>query len=129
MAEIKRVRRTPINGTRNKIPAIKNPDPDYVYRYVYDSPNDDRIAEMVERDYEVADSNKTQVVQTKRVGDPSALGSQVTVPSGSNKLVLMRIKKEYYEADQKAKQDQVKEMEGTMNAPIEGSYGRVEITR
>lgn len=129
MAETKRVRRTPINGTRNKIPVIKNPDPDYVYRYVYDSPNDDRIAEMLERDYEVADSNKTQVVQTKRVADPSALGSQVTVPSGSNKLVLMRIKKEYFEEDQKAKMEHVNSMESTMNAPVEGSYGKVEITR
>ncbi len=129
MAETKRVRRTPINGSRRKIPVIKNPDPDYVYRYVYDSPNDNRIAEMLERDYEVADSNKTQVVQTKRVGDASALGSQVTVPSGSNKLVLMRIKKEYYDEDQKSKMDQVKETEGTMHAPVEGGYGKVELTR
>lgn len=129
MVDTKRVRRTPINGSRNKIPTVKNPDPDYVYRYVYDNPNDNRVAEMQELGYEIVDSNKTQVVQTKRVADPSALGSQITVPSGSNKLILMKQKKEYFEEDQKAKMDLVKEKEGTMHAPVEGSYGKVEISR
>lgn len=129
MAEIKRVRRTPINGTRNKVPPLKNADPNFEYRYVYDNGVDNRVEQMKEFGYEVVNNNSVQLDKTSRVADPSSLGSMVTVPSGANKLVLMKIPKEFADEDRKAKAAKVDEMEGAMQAPKDGLTGRVEISR
>lgn len=129
MAEIKRVRRTPINGTRNKIPTVKNPDPNFHYRYVYDNAIDNRVETMKEYGYEVVDNNSVQLQTDKRVATPNAPGSVVTVPSGANKLVLMRIPKEYKESDRKEKWAKVDESEAAMVAPKEGLSGTISISR
>lgn len=129
MAEIKRVRRTPINGTRNKIPTVKNPDPNFHYRYVYDNSTDNRVEQMKEFGYEVVDNNSVQLQTDKRVATPNAPGSVVTVPSGANKLVLMRIPKEYKEDDRKEKWAKVDESEAAMVAPKEGLSGTISIAR
>lgn len=129
MAEIKRVRRTPINGTRNKVPPLKNPDPNFEYRYVYDNGIDNRVEVMKEFGYEVVDKNSVQVASDKRVADPTNVGSAVTVPSGPNKLVLMKIPKEFAEEDRKAKAAKVDESEQAMLAPKEGFTGKIDISR
>lgn len=129
MTETKRVRRTPINGTRTKVPQVKNPDPNFAYRYVYDNGIDNRVEQMKEFGYEVVDNNSVQLQTDKRVAEPKNVGSAVTVPSGANRLVLMRIPKEYKEADRKAKAARVAESEASMAAPKDGLSGTISITR
>jgi acetyl/propionyl-CoA carboxylase alpha subunit len=129
MANVQRVRRASINGTRNKIPQVLNPDPDYVYRYVYDTDEDNRVDSLMEMGYEVVDKGSVKVSQNKRVAEANALGSQITVQSGKNRLVLMRQKREYYEEDKKAKEANVDKTEEGMKAPGQGLVGEVKITR
>lgn len=128
MAETKRVRRAPINGTRNKLTLKGEIDPNYVYRHVLEDGTGERVFEMKERGYEPVES-KGVSVGDKRVADPSALGSVVTTPSGTNKLILMRIKKEFYEEDQALKQAEVDRMEGSIKNPNQDGFtGKVTLT-
>jgi len=129
MAETKRVRRTAINGTRNKIPLIQNQDPNFVYRYVYDNNVDFRVQELEERGYEVVDRKTVRTIADRRVADPSQLGSTLTVPSGANKLVLMRIPKEYADEDKNLKQAEVDKLEQSMQRPSTDLTGKVTLER
>lgn len=119
-----RKQRVPVGGHRN-ILTVANKDPNFEYRWVLDSPG--RLEQFKEGGYEV-------VTETPEVGDPtvdraSQLGSAVTMVRGTSTLVLMRIPREWYEEDQKAKQDEIDALEATMKAPSAGDYGGVAINR
>lgn len=129
MATTNRVRRTAINGTRNKLPTLQDKDENFVYRYVYDNSTDFRVEELQERGYEVVDRKTIKTIADRRVADPSQMGSTLTVPSGQNKLVLMRIPKEYAKEDQALKNKQVDDLEASMQRPSNELTGKVEITR
>jgi hypothetical protein len=121
-------RRAQINGTRNKL-NVKGKDPDYVYRIVNDI--DDRISQMQEIGYELV-TDSTVKVGDKRVAVPSAEGSPTKISvGGGTKAYVMRIKKEFYDEDQKAKQQLVDELEATTKREARDSsdYGKVSITR
>ncbi len=121
-----RVRRSPM--TRKNVLTVVGKEPGFEYRIVNDT--EDRIAEFVERGYEVVTSNKIQVGD-KRVSKATSEGSPVQMSVGGGKKgVVMRIRKDWYDEDQKAKQDYVAETErATQQEALNGTYGKVEISR
>lgn len=122
-----RVRRTPINGARNVLTS-SNKEPGFHYRFVNDS--GDRVSDMQERGYEVV-TDKTIQIGDRRVATPTAEGSpRVASVGGGVKAVLMRIKDEWYQEDQEAKQANIDEMEKSIKqSGLEGGYGKVDIGR
>lgn len=121
-----RPKRIPL-GTRNVLTAPKRPG--YVRRFVNDEA--DRVAQFEAAGYEI-------VREQVEVGDPKAgkasqLGKVVRPPVGSGtSAVLMEIKEEYYEEDQKAKQDRIDAGERDMRVNLkpgsdDGRYGKVDI--
>ena len=133
MSKTERVRRTAINGPRNVL-TVKGQEPGYRYRIVNDT--GDRIKEMEELGYELV-SDKNIKVGDKRVAVPTAEGSHIrsavgTHPSGEPMYgYVMRIKDEWYQEDQQAKQKQVDELEATMkkDAKRNSDYGDIKISR
>jgi len=121
-----RVKRTPI-GTRNVL-TVAGKDPNYVYRIINDS--GDRVQEFMEAGYELVKDDSVKVGD-KKVNKSSSEGSlsQVSVGQGQ-KAFVVRIKKEWYEEDQAAKQLRVDELENSTKAKaLDGTYGKLEITR
>lgn len=121
-----RVRRSPVEG-RNKL-RVKGEKPGYVYRIVNDI--DDRIHDFLERGWEL-DTDEDIRIGDSRLDQDSRLG-QVRLVSvgGGQKAVLMRIRKDWYEEDQAAKQEYVRKTEEAMRPnPNEGTYGKIDITR
>lgn len=127
MEKNQRPRRESINGRRN-ILTVKGEDPNYKYRFVNDI--DTRIKDMEQIGYEIV-RDKDIKVGDKRVANPSQEGSPITVTKGTTTQYLMRIKKEWYDEDQKAKQDAIDKQESSMKADAvkQGMYGKIEITR
>lgn len=122
-----RVRRTPINGTRNRL-NIRGKEPGYQYRIVNDI--DDRISTFQEMGYELVVDNNVSVGD-KRVATPTKEGSPVKISVGQGtKAYVMRQKQEYFDEDQKAKQTQVNELEDSMKqtAKKEGFYGDIRVS-
>jgi hypothetical protein len=126
-----RVKRQPV-GQRNRLD-VKGKDENYVYRFVNDV--GDRIGQFQEAGYEMVDK-KSHKVGDNRVDVHSAEGSQafVTVgvkPNGEpQKGYLMRIKREWYDEDQAAKMDKVRELETSIKKPnFDGSYGDIKLSR
>jgi hypothetical protein len=121
-----RVSRTRV-GQRN-ILTVKNKDPNYEYRIVNDI--GDRIAMFEEAGYELVDAADVQVGD-KRVSKATPEGSKAQVAvGGGNKGYVMRIRKEWYDEDQKAKQAHLDEVENTMKQEaLNGTYGKLEIKR
>lgn len=109
MAKNVRKDRIPVSGNRD-ILTVKDKDDNYEYRWVLDIPGrlekfQDGGWEFVKDDLEVGQDT---------VDRSTKLGSTLTKRSGLNVLVLMRIRKEWYDEDQKAKQDSVDALEQTM---------------
>lgn len=121
-----RPQRTPV-GQRNVL-TVTGKDPSYVYRIVNDL--GDRVQEFLDAGYELVESNSVRVGD-KRVNQASSEGSisQVSVGQGQ-KAFVMRIKKEWYEEDQQAKQKTVDQLEATIKEKaLDGTYGKLEISR
>lgn len=115
--------RTPISG-RNVL-TVRGKEPGYTYRVVNDQ--GDRVAEFLDRGYELVEAT------TVRVGDkrvnattPEGTKAQVSVGKGE-KAYVMRIKQEWYEEDQKAKQVQVNELEAAIKQTSSADYGDIKI--
>ena len=122
---------------RNRVPiSIRNvlkwddQDPAYQYRWVND--NEDRIQRVKGAGWNLVES-KDHAGGNRSTGDPSKLASYVEKSVGSGtKAVLMRIDKEDYQEDQKTKQDEVDEIERSMDPRYRegGSWeGKIEIDR
>lgn len=122
----RRVRRSPLDKA-NKL-TVKGKDPNFVYRIVNDI--DDRVNDFLDAGWELDTSDEIRVGASK-VDNSSKLGKVREIPvGGSTKAVLMKIKKEYFEEDQKAKQDYVRSTELAMRPnPNDGTYGKIDITR
>lgn len=121
-----RVRRTPINGVRNRL-NVRGKEPGYQYRIVNDV--DDRIKSFEEMGYEVVTDTSVSVGD-KRVAIGSREGSPAKVSVGQGiHAYVMRQKQEWYDEDQKAKQVQVNELEASMkrDSEKEGFYGKLKI--
>ncbi len=114
-----RPKRTPL-GMRNRL-TFKNLDPDYSYRVINDK--DDRIKLAQEGGYEFVES--TEQLGELKVAEASKMGTKVSKPVGHGITgYLMRIKKEWYDEDQKVKQERVNATEAAMRPKkTEGEYG------
>lgn len=120
----KREKRIPVSGPRD-ILTVTNMNPNYHYRWVNDIPG--RIPKFQEGGWEIV--NHEAEVGGKTVDRGSRLGSAVTKRVGNQvEAVLMRIPLEWYIEDQKAKQEQVNDLEATMR-PAEADYGSISIKR
>lgn len=105
-----RVRRTPV-GLRNKL-TVQGKDANFEYRFVNDK--DSRIAEFQDAGWELVDATDVKVGD-RRVDTASSEGSKTQIPVGNDtKAFLMRIKKEWYQEDQAAKQEHVNQVEQGM---------------
>ena len=116
--------RVPVGGPRD-ILTVANKDPNYVYRWVMDSPG--RLEQFKKAGYEVVESNPE--VGQAAVDRATQLGSSVTMVRGSGTLVLMRIPREWYDEDQTAKQEELDALDETMRDPKAGDYGSVTVQR
>lgn len=117
-----RVKRTPLT-VRNRL-SVKDKEPGYVYRIVNDV--DDRIEQFIEQGYEIDQKNAGKVGD-KRVDTASGLGSVPSFSVGQGtKAVVMRIKQEWYDEDQRVKQAYVKSTEETLSKDSKADYGAIE---
>lgn len=117
--------RVGITGRRGKL-TIVGKEPGFVYRIVNDT--DDRIMELQERGYEIVTHEAT--VGDKRVGTPKKEGSPHLISVGQGqKAYLMRIKQEWYDEDQAAKQEEVNDLESSLKSDSNSDYGKVEVSR
>jgi hypothetical protein len=122
-----RVTRTPI-GTRN-ILTVKGKDPAYEYRIVNDV--EDRITQFQDAGYEIVQNDAVDVGD-KRASNGTAIGSAKTLSVGQGtKAYVMKIKKEWYEEDQRAKQGQIAATEASIKEPaLNGAdYGKTSLSR
>lgn len=116
------------NGVRNVL-NVKGKDPDFEYRIVNDT--GDRIKQFEELGYEIVRDNKIKVGD-KRVAVPTADGSPVQIAVGGGTTgYLMRIRKDWYQEDQKGKQEHVNKLESSMKSEAlsQGMYGKLEVSR
>ena len=121
-----RVQRTPV-GTRNVL-SVRGKEPGFEYRVVND--DSDRIEQFKAAGYEVVLA-KDVTIGDKRVNATSAEGSAATTSVGDGKKgVVMRIRTDWYNEDQAAKQRAVAELESsTKQEALNGTYGKLEVTR
>lgn len=122
----RRARRSPI-GVRQVL-TLSGKEPGYQYRIVNDS--GDRVASFVENGWEIVKSKDVRIGDS-RVGKAAAEGSpaQASVGNGVQAYVL-RIKQDWYDEDQAAKQAHVKATEDAMRQKaLDGTYGKLDISR
>jgi len=123
-----RVRRSPINGTRNRL-NVRGKEPGYVYRIVNDL--DDRIQTFQEMGYEIVNDSSVSVGD-KRVAAATQEGSPIKVSVGQGiQGYVMRQRQDWYDEDQAKKQEQINELEQSikLGAEKEGFYGKVNLTK
>ena len=117
-----RPKRTPL-GARNRLsfPISAEDREKYHYRVLNDQ--DDRLARAQEAGYEFVGSDHK--LGDSRAAEASMLGANVAKPVGQGVVgYLMRIKKEFYEEDQAAKEAKLKGLEKTMKPNTAASqYG------
>lgn len=104
-------------------------DPNFEYRFVNDTGS--RVANFQSAGYELV-QDADIVVGDSRVFDPSDLGSAKCVTSNDGtKSFLMRIKKEWHQEDQTAKQQMVNETEKAMKSDASrgSDYGSLKLSR
>lgn len=122
-----RPQRQPV-GMRNR-QKVRNSDPNYVERWVVDHDGTgDRIADFKLGGYEHVPS-RVNSVGDSRVAEASPEGSiEQRSVGGGLKGYLMRIPRDLYEQDQKAKQASVNKTEEALKRPsLDGLYGKLEI--
>lgn len=105
---------------------VSNKDPNYVYRVFNDKGS--RIAQKQRQGWEPVATGDVHVNTTNAV-KPGEVASMVVDNQTGMEGVVMRIPKEYYEEDQKAKQDFVDERETALRnqSKKQGNYGKVSI--
>ena len=121
--EKKRPKRIPL-GTRN---VLRYPDRPGYHRHVINDV-DDNILVKQQAGYEIV-QKKDLPSGDPRAGDASQMGMPVSKGVGHGvKGVLMEQPIEFYNEDQKVRQDKIKADESAMKQPSsEGGYGKVEI--
>lgn len=113
-------------GQRN-ILTVANKDPNRVYRIVNDT--GDRIAAFEDAGYRLEEASAVRVGD-KRVERVAPEGSKAQVSvGGGQKAFVMSIEKEFYEEDQEAKLQRVRQIEETIKNPTGTDYGGVKISR
>jgi hypothetical protein len=115
-------------GKRDRL-AIKNKEEGFVYRIVNDV--DDRVELLKGAGYEVCTTEQVGAIGNKRVDNTSSLGSAAHFSVGQGtKAVVMRIPKDWYDEDQRAKQAEIDAIEATMKSDARraADYGKLEVS-
>jgi len=124
---VKRVQRKPLHQ-QGPLSISGEKDPNFHYRVVNDIGS--RIHAFQQAGYElVTDDNL--VIGDSRVSDAADLGSTKRILSKDGTVsYLMRIKKEWFDEDQKAKNDRLDELDTAMKQDVSKSadYGKVSIS-
>lgn len=119
--EIEIRQRVPVSGPRDVL-TVYGKDPNYYYRWVNDTGN--RVQRFLRGGYEIVTDDLE--VGAPRVGVPEAEGSplKISVGGGLN-AYLMRIPQEWYNEDQKRKDEAVDATEDVIfnRTKEEGMYG------
>lgn len=123
-AVVRKKTRVPISGARNVL-TVKGKEPGFHYRVVNDV--GDRIEMFKEAGYEVVTHEAK--IGDRRLATPSKLGAAATTHVGGGMQgVLMRIPQEWYDEDQDAKENRLRETEAAMSSS-DADYGSVNIKR
>lgn len=123
-----RPQRIPVSGPRD-ILTVANKDPNYEYRWVNDVGN--RLQRFKEGGWDIV-TDDIHVIGQPVVDRPTKLGSTFTKSVGGQvTAVLMRIKKEWFEEDQRAKQQAIDDLEASTRAENiqKQDYGKIDIKR
>lgn len=134
----RRDERVPVSGLRD-IMTVDNKDPSFTYRWVVDSDErGQKIMRYQKGGYSLVSADEV-IVGQPNVYKSEHFGSIVRLPSGNgNYSYLMKIKKEWYDEDQEAKEDNIRSLEESMSRKHTrsdeadddlGQYGSVRITR
>ena len=117
MAKETKTKRVPIGGKRD-ILAVRNQDPNFVYRWVNDTPG--RIERFKEAGYEVVQQDVE--IGHKTVDRGSKVGSAITRQVGGLlTAVCMRIPKEWYDEDQKALENRNEQVAAALRGGLLGA--------
>lgn len=123
--------RVPLNGNSRNLLTINHRDPDYEYRWVIS--DSDRVEKFKDAWWEVDDDPRNQRPGDRRIDTSAGTSSVVeTKAGGGKKYVLMKIPKDLYEADQKAKHDEIDRVEAETLREAkrgEGRYGSITVDR
>ena len=121
--------RVPAGGHRN-ILTVQNKDPNYEYRWVNDDKYGQRLQRFRDGGWEIVEDENVKVGE-KTVDQGTKLSTANSrYVGGGVTAVLMRIPKEWYDADQKAKWDDLDAKEASMKQGSGVSdYGKISIQR
>lgn len=128
-----RAPRVPVSGNRD-ILTVEGKDPGYMYRWILDAAESgQRIMKFQKAWWDLVDGQDGQhSVGQDMVYKTDNVGSVIRSPAGSGKFYyLMRIPREYYEQDQKAKADDILDREQaiTQTDSTNGQYGDIELNK
>lgn len=122
-ASRERKKRIPVSS-RDRL-VVRNKDPNYEYRIVNDE--GDRIQRFIDAGYDFVDASESPISSQRIVGSEEGTKSMAQVGNGRTAF-LMRIPKEFYEEDQKAKMDELNAQESAIvNPQIEHKIGQITI--
>jgi hypothetical protein len=113
---------------RKRILTVQGLDEAYAYRFVNDT--GDRVQSFLDNGWETIPADQVRIGD-KRVNQsaPEGTVAQANVGQGQ-KGFLLRIKREWYDEDQEAKQVEVNRTENAMREEaLNGTYGKLEISR
>ena len=125
VSAVKRPERVPVDGRRDVL-TVSNKDPGFVYRWVNDI--EDSIARYMRGGYE-------QVTHSVKIGESEQAGGGDSSPvskyvGGGITAILMRIKREWYDEDQRLRDEHTDASEADMfralNDGRDGKYGEVK---
>lgn len=124
--------RVPLHGMHRDVLTVQGKDKAFVYRWVKDvDETGQRIFRFKEAGYEFAPSNGLTIGEHSVYKSDKVSSAIVRRSSGTDGqwLYLMRIKREWYDEDQAAKLDYIKERKGELIAQKDapGFYGDLRI--
>ena len=121
--------RVPVNGSTRNILSVQYQDPNYKYRWVINDP--DRVAKFRDGWWEPDDDERNLKVGDRKVDTSAGTSSIVETKAGmGRKYILMKLPKELWEADQKAKHDEIDRVEAEMLREAKNDrYGNVVVDR
>jgi hypothetical protein len=124
----KKKKRVPLSGTSRNILGVRNKDPGFRYRWV--NVTNDRILRFQDAGYDPVTRDALGDGEDARVDTSKGTSSIAEKGVGMGmKAILMRIPKEFYEEDQRAKQERVDEIEASMKREAKKDrYGKFEVT-
>lgn len=118
-------RRSFVEDTKD-ILTVRGKDENYVYRIVNDDPG--RVHRMREAGYEVVQDEGVTIGDANIVSESGTVGTITVDRRHGVKGILMRIRKEWYEEDQRAREKLIAKREAALfrtEKEADGRYGKI----